>query len=596
MFNKKSVLFVSFLISSILQVAMATDVNPHGFNLGSQMPLAKSSSLNIEECSTIVEGESDGFIARFYSYVWPNDTLAYTDKYFLDKEYYSVGRYLDTVKGVTDINFFHFYGTISGVITNGELHGYPITISNFSVEYTGWFVPKETGTYKFQIGQTDDATLLQLYDSSNFLCCEGSSGYNFTLYSIQYYDNLAIHTGKMDMIAGEAYPMKIVYFNRDAVAIQTISFTDPKGVVHKTFNGYAKYYDGLVCPHENDEDVNLSSELSTATTTSSNDIMVSESTSSSTTTVSQLTYISSTTVSDDPTVSQSITSSGTIVSESTSSFDTVVSKSTSASITSEFQSTSMSSVIASQSTSTIVNIFSTTSANEINNITVTQSNSMLSEVSKPQGTTASPLTAVSTIAVCSSQFPSSYIEADTTYLKSSANEATEPLVTVTTPGSASLTTMVSTIITTDVIASWNNETTTGPEYSIITNTMSSMVTIGNNALGSSHTSNMVTGSNINTKKGEPGVSSKSSLTTKAGIKNTGTVEEALNHRSTLTKIGYGNPTETTKVPAPNLSLTADSHEETSHTVQVNVNLGNSMTMKNNLLMPVFFFVLNFIIT
>lgn len=49
----------------------------------------------------------------------------------------------------------------------------------------------------------------------------------------------------MDMVAGEAYPLKIVYFNSDAIAIQTISFMDPKGVVHKTFDGYVKYYEDL---------------------------------------------------------------------------------------------------------------------------------------------------------------------------------------------------------------------------------------------------------------------------------------------------------------------------------------------------------------
>ena len=156
------------------------------------------------------------------------------------------------VDGVYDVSFKIFYGTQTGVISEGRINGFNLTISNFSVEYTGLFVPETSGKYPFQIGQTDDGTLLEMFGSNQFLCCDSVPTENFTLYSIQYYDNTTVHTGTMEMIAGESYPFIIVFFNRDAVAIQTITFTDPDGVTHEDFTGYAKYYDNLECPREND--------------------------------------------------------------------------------------------------------------------------------------------------------------------------------------------------------------------------------------------------------------------------------------------------------------------------------------------------------
>lgn len=248
-----------YLINLLLGVCLA-EVNPHGFNPGYQKPSNPLPRKESGQCPVTLGEPTDGLKARFYRYVYSEDTPNINDADFLDHEYYMGSRYLGEVDGVYNVNFNYFYGTQTGVISQGQINGFDLTISNFSVEYTGWFVPETSGKYSFQIGQTDDGTLLEMFGTSQHLCCENVQTENFTLYSIQYYYNTTAHTGTMEMIAGESYPFRIVFFNRDAVAIQTISFTDPNGVVHTDFSGYAKYYGDLECPMDSDLPILSSSE------------------------------------------------------------------------------------------------------------------------------------------------------------------------------------------------------------------------------------------------------------------------------------------------------------------------------------------------
>ncbi|SMN22157.1 hypothetical protein, no similarity [Maudiozyma saulgeensis] len=252
MLNINLLSIVFFWAYSFLSICLAEE-NPHGFDLRSLQQIDPSETNGLSLCSAQLEEPRDGLKARFYRYVYAEDTPNILDENFLDHEYYMGNRYLGEVGGVYDTNFFYFYGTISGAITEGEINGFSLTISNFSVEYSGWFVPKTSGIYTFQIGQTDDGSLFQMFGSTDYFCCSDTETQNFTLYSIQYYDNTDVQTATMDMIAGESYPFRIVFFNRDAVAIQTISFIDPEGVVHKDFTGYAKYYNNVICPVFDDD-------------------------------------------------------------------------------------------------------------------------------------------------------------------------------------------------------------------------------------------------------------------------------------------------------------------------------------------------------
>lgn len=254
-----------YLINLLLGICLA-EINPHGFGFGSLTPSNSRANSETQQCPITLGVPTDGLKARFYRYVYTEDTPNILDEDFLDHEYYMGDRYLGEVDGVYDVSFNFFYGTQTGVISQGQINGFNLTISNFSVEYTGWFVPETSGKYTFQIGQTDDGTLLEMYGTNEVICCDSVQTENFTLYSIQYYDNTTVHTGTMEMIAGESYPFRIVFFNRDAVAIQTITFTDPDGVVHKDFTGYAKYYDNMECPGNNDIQASSSS-MGVVTTT-----------------------------------------------------------------------------------------------------------------------------------------------------------------------------------------------------------------------------------------------------------------------------------------------------------------------------------------
>lgn len=136
------------------------------------------------------------------------------------------------------------------------INDYNITISNFTVEYTGLFVPKESGDYIFQIGQTDDGSRIEIYENSAYQCCDTTVN-STVIQNIQYYDNTHVSTATINMEAGFQYPIKIVYFNKDSVAIQTIKFTDPTGIVHSTFDGYIVYYSEASCPDNQIDDETL---------------------------------------------------------------------------------------------------------------------------------------------------------------------------------------------------------------------------------------------------------------------------------------------------------------------------------------------------
>lgn len=649
MFNKKSTLFITFLLS-ILNLTLAENISPHGFNFSSQMSLVKRSTSMVDECSATVGDGSDGLLARFYRYVWPEDTMTFDDKYFLDKEYYSAGRYMDTVKGVNDVNFFHFYGMLTGVITNGELHGYPLTISNFSVEYTGWFVPKETGTYTFEIGQTDDATLLELYDSNNYLCCEGSSGYNFTLYSIQYYDNISIHTGKMDMIAGEAYPLKIVYFNRDAVAIQTISFTDPNGVVHNTFDGYVKYYEDLTCLHENDEIHSHSfssssifpsiiSTISGVSTNSEADLTVTDtltSTLSSETEEgpSSQTHTVLTEIPKPPqegsvitiTEVSTLTDAGTAIISTVTEITTMQPEPSNTEITiPPITITAPGSVI----TTTVIytTVVPANSSGSYNNSTVTDlefptvTSTIVSLITVEQTSTAIPESSPESLD--SDTVQTDYISSQTT--NEASLESTITTITVTTTeGGINLinpTTTVSNNVEENDESNDSNirdkQSNKEPEKNpsrtevvIVTVTESFENPTNSNGANSNEQSKVEDENNIlltpqyltvdtnvpvNVPEDVADVTRRSTFAAVAQDSRTETVKEIPADKSTLTIYGSANTIDAVAVPTRRSTLVALAQDPTSHAILINVNAGNSVTFNDNVLIIMCFLIIQSVI-
>ncbi|SMN17931.1 similar to Saccharomyces cerevisiae YHR211W FLO5 Lectin-like cell wall protein (flocculin) involved in flocculation [Maudiozyma saulgeensis] len=200
-----------------------------------------------DTCFATLGSSIDGLQARFFKYVYPDYAREYSDKDYVTFGYDRDDRYITTLTGVTDVNFFHFFNINQNGPTWGEINGLNITTSNFTVEYSGWFTPIETGDHIFTIGQTDDATRIEIMGDSSSYCCNNTDINSTVVESYQIYNNPTVHEQNVYLQSGVSYPLKIVYFNKDSVGIQTINFTDPSGTVHDTFDGYVKYYTDVVC-------------------------------------------------------------------------------------------------------------------------------------------------------------------------------------------------------------------------------------------------------------------------------------------------------------------------------------------------------------
>ena len=211
---------------------------------------------NVTRCQPTYGKEIPGFKADFYKYMYPlYDTIWSSENFLLGGYSESPDAYLGSVEGVTDLSFFHFYGLTHLQVTKGEINGFPITISNFSVAYSGYFKPPVTGEYSFTFGQTDDGSLLQVYLLDLNRCCPDVTDDSVNTFSVQSYDSTESHTAVLYMEEGFIYPMKVVYFNRDSAAIQTFFFEDPNGVKHDTFDGYVINYDSYTCPKPVEDEI-----------------------------------------------------------------------------------------------------------------------------------------------------------------------------------------------------------------------------------------------------------------------------------------------------------------------------------------------------
>ncbi|SMN21710.1 similar to Saccharomyces cerevisiae YHR211W FLO5 Lectin-like cell wall protein (flocculin) involved in flocculation [Maudiozyma saulgeensis] len=263
-------------------------------------------------CQATLGSPVNGFQATFFNYIYPDYAIEYSDEEYVTYGYNDEDHFITTLTGVTDVNFYHFYNLNQNGPTWGEINGLNITISNFTVEYSGWFTPIETGEYVFTIGQTDDATRIEIMEDSSYYCCSAATTNSTVIESYQIYDNTTIHEQSVYLQSEVSYPIKIVYFNKDKVAVQTVNFTDPSGIVHNSFEGYVQYFNDIVCDETPIQ--TSTSELPESSATISSDIKLSSSVLS---THSGL--VSSSTMTSTSSPSSSLFSSPSIFSSSSSS-------------------------------------------------------------------------------------------------------------------------------------------------------------------------------------------------------------------------------------------------------------------------------------
>ncbi|GMM36583.1 hypothetical protein DASC09_039080 [Saccharomycopsis crataegensis] len=115
--------------------------------------------------------------------------------------------------GITNL---HAYASGSYYVIQGQIYGFPIATSNFTVELTGYFNPPEKVNYEFHM-EVDDDAMLTVGDGEAFACCNPSYstnvGVSFAMFAT--WDSKNDVTGMSRttqyMISGYLYPMKLVW-------------------------------------------------------------------------------------------------------------------------------------------------------------------------------------------------------------------------------------------------------------------------------------------------------------------------------------------------------------------------------------------------
>ncbi|OBA23100.1 hypothetical protein METBIDRAFT_9412 [Metschnikowia bicuspidata var. bicuspidata NRRL YB-4993] len=178
---------------------------------------------------TPTEVGAEGFDARFYTYGlrdnkgWDEDFFSSTYKTTL----------LKTVTGVTSINF-QYSDQPDRVLLRNTIYGYDTTISNYTLELSGFYKAAESGTYSFKLA-ADNGASLQF--GSGQSCCNDASGSvsgDFNINTLGPYGGggntaVNVNTASFTLTKGIYYPVKIVMFNWLGNTGIDLQVTDPSG-------------------------------------------------------------------------------------------------------------------------------------------------------------------------------------------------------------------------------------------------------------------------------------------------------------------------------------------------------------------------------
>lgn len=177
---------------------------------------------------------SSGFNVTAYGY--PLGSYAGWEADFLLTGYKQFGEWWN-VEGVTSPNFDEVIPNT--FVIYGDLYDQNITISNFTLELTGYFIPEETGDYIFEITDADDGAALSI--NTEGPCCEDAdldpSVWDIiTLRELtDPYGTAASESVTATLEEGLAYAIKVVVFNWDGPLALQMQYTSPSKVVYKTF-------------------------------------------------------------------------------------------------------------------------------------------------------------------------------------------------------------------------------------------------------------------------------------------------------------------------------------------------------------------------
>lgn len=239
-----------------------------GFILILLMELAAAATI---DSGTLIgcdpQSVTSGFSVKYYDYPHaaagssPCYNLAYqTDDYLYNGGYQTLGAgLLAQSSGVTDLTFAtssNMRGcsvVMANMPSNYNLNQ-QISVSNFAMLITGYFLAKTTGTYSFNLDYIDDLAYVNVGAGKAFDCCQQGSSESkpapFDLFA-QWASSKPTDSIQADLIAGLYYPIRLFYVNRDYIGGLQFSYTDPSGVKSSNWDSYIfQAPDGSKCEAE----------------------------------------------------------------------------------------------------------------------------------------------------------------------------------------------------------------------------------------------------------------------------------------------------------------------------------------------------------
>ncbi|CAR23009.1 uncharacterized protein KLTH0D17050g [Lachancea thermotolerans CBS 6340] len=152
---------------------------------------------------------------------------------------------LGSSSGVTNVSFytgtkgFSSCGTVNALLPPNWNYDKPISLSNFSMLLTGYFLPPVTGTYSLDVAYVDDLAYINVGAGSAFNCCQvASSSSNPGPFILQTKWPDTSSSVKIDLVAGYYYPIRFFFTNRNYAGGLKFYFTSPDGVQHTTWDDY----------------------------------------------------------------------------------------------------------------------------------------------------------------------------------------------------------------------------------------------------------------------------------------------------------------------------------------------------------------------
>ncbi|GME71604.1 unnamed protein product [Ambrosiozyma monospora] len=182
---------------------------------------------------------SPGFKAVFYKYEM-DDSEDFSQSTFYSVKYRRAGA-TGTASGIVEPTLS--ISPEEGVVQDGTIWGVDLTVSNYTLELSGFFKPQISGIYTFHLNKIDDGAMVWLGQGA-FLCClpsaipSNSVNDRIMWVTKPYQDDSLSETVSVYLDADTYYPMRIVYINIISFSILDFSIEDPDGTLITDFSDY----------------------------------------------------------------------------------------------------------------------------------------------------------------------------------------------------------------------------------------------------------------------------------------------------------------------------------------------------------------------